>query len=110
MKHPESILQRQCVRWFRLQYPKCLIYANANGGYRSRVEAAIMQGEGVTAGIPDLTVVAPDQTLWIEMKAGAGKLSDNQKRVHEKLTTLGQRVHTCKSLDEFIETIEKHIK
>lgn len=110
MKHPESILQRQCVKWFRLQYPHHLIYANANGGYRSKVEASIMQGEGVTAGIPDLTAVIGSLVVWIEMKTNTGKLSDNQKSIHEKLSTAGHVVHTCKSLDEFIKTIETYTK
>ena len=49
MKHEESRLQQNCVKWFRYQYPepKYLIYANANGGARSRIEAMIMKGEGV---------------------------------------------------------------
>lgn len=47
-RHEESHLQRQCVAWFRLQYPKLarLLFAVPNGGGRSKVEAGIMKAEG----------------------------------------------------------------
>ena len=58
-RHLESQLQRQCVAWFRLQYPKHarLLFAVPNGGGRSRIEAAIMKAEGVTAGVSEYEIV-----------------------------------------------------
>ena len=40
-EHTESDLQRQCVSWFRLQYPTdaLMLFAVPNGGGRSVVEA-----------------------------------------------------------------------
>jgi hypothetical protein len=109
-RHHESQLQRACVRWFRLQYPEHLIFAIPNGGRRSRIEAAIMQGEGVTAGVPDLQIVTPGKTFFVEMKAGAGKLTASQKDMHEKLRSLGFSVHTCHCIESFVIVVELEIR
>ena len=105
MNHPESKLQRDCVKWFRYQYPKYMIHANANGGYRSALEAAIMNGEGVTAGVPDLTVIIPGEVFYIEMKAPNGKVSPLQRQWIENAGALGVRCYVCRSIDEFIAII-----
>lgn len=109
MNHPESILQRQCVKYFRLQYPKYLIYANANGGKRSKIEAAIMKGEGVLSGVPDLTIVTDTAVIWVELKVKGGRVSDNQADVMERLTRLGHPVYVCWSFDDFLKLIN-HLK
>lgn len=61
MRHVESTTQQAFIRWFRLAYARYALVAIAvpNGGARSRVEAAIMQGEGVTAGVADVLVLVP---------------------------------------------------
>ena len=77
MSHPESILQRQCVKWFRLQYAGIgnLLFAVPNGGFRSPIEAKIMKGEGVVSGVSDLILLYSNNgynSLCIEMKAPGG--------------------------------------
>ena len=67
-QHEESKIQQAVVRWFRLQYPKYIIAAVPNGGYRNSKEAAIMQREGVLAGFSDLIVIAQRNVLFLEMK------------------------------------------
>ena len=117
MKHEESKIQQTCVRYFRYQYPKCLIYANANGGKRPKIEAGIMQSEGVTAGIPDLTILTSDSMhgielpicFFIEMKSETGKLTEKQAEMQKRITEMGFSVYVCRSLDEFIEICKKEI-
>lgn len=110
--HPESEIQRACVRWFRLQYPEpqYLIYANANGGYRSRVEAAIMQGEGVRAGIPDLTIVSSKRVIWVELKSRTGRLTESQCEVMGMIDNIGHNTLVCRSIDEFIVNVNELLK
>lgn len=114
--HPESALQRVCVKWFRLQYPKYanLLFAIPNGGRRSRIEAAIMKGEGVTPGVPDLFLAIPSgiwglHGLFIEMKSAKGVLSPAQKEMDCLLTQQRYMVHPCNSLEKFIWIIEKYL-
>ena len=56
MEEHEHNLQIACVRWFRLQYPKHLIYAIPNGGRRNVAVAAKLKAEGVLPGVPDLHI------------------------------------------------------
>ena len=105
-----------CVKWFRVQYPQYakLLFAIPNGGYRSAVEAAIMQGEGVTPGVPDLFFARPAMQwrahgLFIEMKSETGKLTPAQKDMEMRLTDSGYLVHPCNSIEKFIWIIEKYL-
>lgn len=105
-QHPESELQKACVKWFKLQYPKDMIWANANGGARSPIEAAIMKGEGVTAGIPDLTVIVNKHLFFVEMKAKTGRLTPQQAAIHERLKECGFDTIVCKSFIEFVGVVK----
>lgn len=112
MKHAESKLQAACVKWFRLQYPDTLIFAIPNGGARSAITGAILKSEGVLAGVPDLFLAesyGPYHGLFIEMKAGKGRLSESQKIIHAKLESQDYIVRVCRSFEEFKETIERYM-
>ena len=101
--------------WFRLQYPRYaqLLVANANGGKRSPVEAAIMKAEGVTAGVADLTLYMPNNThhaLLIEMKANKGRQSEHQRQWQEVVTAQGYRYEVCRSIEDFQDLIRDYLK
>lgn len=114
MKHVESRIQQACVRWFRMQYPHLtpLLVAIPNGGKRSRFEAAIMKGEGVTAGVPDLLLALPSGNshgLFIEMKSPTGKLTDNQRCQIAAFNLVGYPTVICNSIDKFIKDVSQHV-
>lgn len=114
MRHNESRLQCACKRWFDYQYPhlKKLLVAIPNGGARSRFEAAIMQGEGVTAGMPDMILFVPSaktHALLIEMKSATGKLTDNQRQQIAALKLAGYETIICNSKEKFIHDVTQHI-
>ena len=112
MKHPESELQRACVRWFKFQYAHELLAAIPNGGKRSAIEAAIQQGEGVISGMPDLMLFRAKgqyHGLGIEMKAPGGKLTDAQAQVHQALLLRDYKVVTCNSFDSFKKEVDSYL-
>ena len=114
MRHPESRLQAGCVRWFRLQYPHIakLLIAVPNGGARNRREAAIMKGEGVTAGVADLLLLVPRNghgALGIEMKAGIGRQTANQKQWQERFETAGNKYVVCRNAEEFVNAVKRYL-
>lgn len=79
------------VKWFRLQYPKVMIFAIPNGGARHAIVGAKLKAEGVLPGVPDLCV--PACNLWIEMKrAKASYATQVQKDVHAYLESVGHAV------------------
>lgn len=109
-RHIESQIQRQMVSWFRLQYPRYIIAAIPNGGQRSSLEAKIMKGEGVLAGFSDLIVIAQGNVLFIEVKTKDGRQSDLQAKFQSDVERLGFQYSICRSLEDFIMTVEKWVK
>ena len=116
-RHNESRLQTACVTWFRMQYRNLakLLFAVPNGGGRSKVEAGIMQGEGVTSGVSDLILLVARggyNGLCIEMKteARSSKQSDNQKAWQELVEAQGYKYVVCRSLDQFMSEINNYLK
>jgi hypothetical protein len=111
----ESAIQRACVQWFRTQYSPArgfIIYSTPNGGKRSGV-VGVLVGEGMTHGIPDLTIPHPRGgygSLYVEMKAPGGSLSEHQKTMIAALRDAGNRVEVCNSLDEFMAIVNDYLK
>lgn len=113
MKQTEHQLQVSCVNWFRYQYPKELIYAIPNGGQRNIIVASKLKEEGVLAGVPDLCIPIARKSyhgLYIELKVGKNKLTENQKEVISRLVDNGYKCYTCWTLTGFIEIVNNYLK
>jgi len=113
MKQTEHEIQVACVNYFRIRYPKGLIYAIPNGGQRNVIVASKMKAEGVLSGVPDLHIPIAKKGyngLYVELKNGkAGKVSDNQKTIMEKLQSEGYRCEVCRSFDEFKNVVNDYM-
>ena len=113
MVHKESILQRQLVAWFRLQYPKLVLASVPNGGRRGLIEAKILKAEGALAGFADLILLKPNKeyhALFIEVKSEKGKQTQTQKDFEKYVTENGYCYVVVKTFDEFKSTIEEYLK
>lgn len=115
MNHNESNLQKSCVRWFRLQYPKLasLLFAVPNGGARNAVTGAILKAEGVTKGVADLLLLVPTKhhhALCVEMKTPKGRQSQAQKDWQKAVTDQGYCYIVCRSAEEFIREITRYLR
>ena len=112
MKQTEHEIQVACVNYFRLRYPKGLIYAIPNGGQRNVIVASKLKAEGVLSGVPDLHIPIAKKGfhgLYVELKNGkAGKVSDNQKTIMEKLQSEGYQCEVCRSFDEFRNVVDNY--
>jgi hypothetical protein len=114
MRNGEHQLQVECVRWFRLQYPKLagLLFAIPNGGLRNIKVATKLKAEGVLPGVPDLFLAFPNGAcfgFFIEMKFGKNDCTEAQKIMQNILKFEGYEVVTCWSFDEFKNQIEKYL-
>lgn len=109
-RHIESNIQQAVVKWFRMQYPRFIIAAVPNGGFRNAREAAIMQREGVLAGFADLVVIARRNVLFLEMKTTKGQQSDKQKEFQNKVSKLGFEYIVCRSFEQARLAIERWLK
>lgn len=109
----ESHTQKQCVKWFRAQFPNKILYSVPNGGKRDEVTATILKAEGVLPGVPDLFLAEPNKGhhgLYIEMKFGKNGLSSEQISFFAKAQARGYKCVVCRNLDEFMNEIENYLK
>jgi hypothetical protein len=106
MKYLESNTQRSIVKAVRMYYPKSLIYAIPNGGFRRKIEAKIMMGEGVLPGVADLHLIHKGKIYFIEVKSERGKQSKYQKDFEDYVKGQGFEYWLVRSVDEVIKLIE----
>ena len=112
MRHQESKLQRECVEWFHNHYKHHILFAIPNGGYRSKIEAAIMKGEGVLAGTADLFLVCAAcgfNGLFIELKTPKGRQTEKQKEFAWNVQKFGYGYIIVRSKDEFKKLISNYL-
>ena len=91
----------------KLKYPELeLLFHIPNGGTRNKAEAGALKAQGVKSGVPDLFLPVPKGCyagLWIELKVGKNKPSDNQDRWIANLTKQGYAVSVAYSWIEATE-------
>src|SRR5277367_4400886 len=88
-RNAEARAQAAIVEWIRTVAPDLICFHPANGGYRSKAEAARMKWIGVLAGIHDLVLLGRDGSTWlIEVKAADGSLSADQRAIRDRCTAM----------------------
>lgn len=112
--HAEDNLQMQCVRWFRLQFPKLarLLHHSPNGGRRDAREGARFKQMGTQAGFPDLILLVAANgyhALMLELKTRTGRQQDTQKEYQQLVEAQGYRYVVIRSFDQFRETIKDYL-
>jgi hypothetical protein len=79
---PEQQIQRAVFEHLALRgAPAMFAFHPANGGWRSRVEAAILKGMGVRAGVPDIIAIKGGRCYALELKAIGGRLTPVQRDI-----------------------------
>jgi hypothetical protein len=97
----EAREQAAIVDYVRWVAPEIIIFHVANGGIRSKPEAARLRWMGVLAGVPDLVLVLPaGRSAFWEVKAPKGGLSDEQKAFIKRLTELGHSWGIVRSIED----------
>lgn len=112
--HAEDDLQMQCVRWFRLQFPKLarLLHHSPNGGRRDAREGARFKQMGTQAGFPDLILLVAAKgyhALLLELKTRTGRQQDSQKDYQKRVEEQGYKYVVIRSFDQFRETIKDYL-
>jgi hypothetical protein len=112
----ESKEQEAIFQWSRLQenvHPELkLLFAIPNGGSRHKLEAYSLKRQGVKAGIPDMLLPIARghyHGLFIELKVGKNKTSDNQDFWINELQKQGYKVNVCYGFEETRETILQYL-
>ena len=127
-EHDEQVAVIQWATFLEGQYPELgLLYAVPNGAklpykqvkgkngktYRWSPEAEKLKAEGMRSGVPDLCLPVARKGfhgLYIEMKAGRNKPSDNQVGYLDALAAQGNLAVVVWSAEEAIETILEYLE
>lgn len=99
------------VRLFKLaaQYQELeTMFAIPNGGHRSKATAGRLKAEGVKSGVPDIFLPVKSREyggMFIEMKVGRNKPTENQRDYMFNLSAAGYYCTTCYGADDALAEI-----
>lgn len=115
-KTTEADEQKALIQWAKFQEKKYselkMLMHVPNEGKRSPRYGAELKRLGLQAGFPDLALFVPRNgkaALFIEMKVGRNKCTDNQKKWIRNLLEQGYEVKVCYSCEEAIQVIKKYL-
>lgn len=113
--HEEQSHQAALFKWLSLwnESVRAVTFHIPNGGTRNAIEAKILKGQGVTPGVPDIYMAIPNlhyHGLFIEMKSKEGKITELQKKMHERLVANRYCVLVCYDWFEAKEGIIEYLK
>lgn len=77
-----------------------------NGGKRKPIEASILKGLGVKAGVPDIIAIRGGHAYALELKADEGKVTPAQVDAQMDLALAGASVATAYGLDGALAQLE----
>lgn len=108
-KKSEARFQQECYTYFHETYKdlRGLLIHVPNGMIRRKMDAAILRGMGVVAGVPDFLLFFRGKTYFIELKTTTGKLTKIQQEYHEKLRAQGFEVYVVKKFEEFVKLLNE---
>ena len=107
----EADEQRAVVEW--CAWRRIPVFHIPNGGSRHPAEAARLKAQGVKAGVPDLCIPVARggfHSLYIEMKAPKGRVSEKQREWLALLSEQGMRAIVCYGADSAIKAIEAYME
>ena len=103
----ERLIQRAVFTHLRCRGALGVVaWHTPNGGYRHKSEAAILNGMGVLAGIPDIFAIKAGKMFALELKTERGKLSPVQQATIEALTGAGVTCAVAHGIDAAIAQLE----
>lgn len=116
MHHNEDNEQMILFRWAAMQsgkFPELeLLYHIPNGGKRNKAEAARFKSMGVKAGVPDLHLPVARggyHSLYIELKAANGRVSENQSEWLAALNQQGNKAVVCYGWEQAAQVIKDYL-
>jgi VRR-NUC domain len=106
--HPEDEIQRAVFEHLAVRGASDVFaFHPANGGWRSRIEAAIFKGLGVRPGVPDVIAIKAGRAFALELKAPGSRVTEAQRAAHVALRAAGAAVAVVHGLDAAIDQLER---
>ena len=86
--------------------PGLFAFHPANGGYRRPIEAKILQGQGVRAGVPDVILIHAGHTYALEIKTKGGRATQKQLEAIAAMEAAGAYCCVAEGLDRALAVLE----
>lgn len=103
----ENAIQRAVVKHLKERAaPGVFAFHVPNGGYRKPVEAAIMKGLGVKAGVPDIIAIHKGKVYALELKTEKGRPTEAQLAALGAIEAAGGYTALCHGLDPALRALE----
>jgi len=107
----ELKLQSECHQWLWNNYPHTRNFAFAIKNEDTSVKRRLIgKAIGVIPGIPDYCLVWQGRVSFIEFKSEAGKLSENQKAIHNLYEQNGTDIYIVRNIIEFTNVCKMFFK
>jgi hypothetical protein len=107
-QRPEQGIQRAVFQHIDARgVPNLFAFHPANGGWRSPIEAKILQGLGVRAGTPDVILIHAGRTYGLEIKAEGGRPTPKQLETIAAMKAAGAEVAITEGLDHTLAQLEQ---
>ena len=107
---PEAQIQRTVIQHLAWRARASVsAFHCPNGGWRSRVEGAILKAIGTVAGVPDIICIFQIcifQGRVYALESPKGRLTDVQRVVHERLREAGANVAIAHGVDQALTHLE----
>jgi hypothetical protein len=104
---PEAAIQRCVFQHLRARgAPGVFAFHPANGGYRKPIEAAIMKGMGVVAGVPDIIAIHEGRVYALELKAERERATPKQQEAIAAMEAAGAFTAIAEGLDRALACLE----
>jgi hypothetical protein len=106
-RRPEAAIQRAVFQHLRARAaPNVFAFHPANGGYRKPIEAAIMKGMGVVAGVPDIIAIHDGRVYALELKPEGGRATPKQQEAIAGMEAAGAFTAIAEGLDRALACLE----
>jgi hypothetical protein len=104
---PEDQIQRCVFQHLRVRgAPSVFAFHPANGGYRKPIEAAVLKGLGVRAGVPDVIAIHDGHCFGLELKAPGGRPTELQLATIAAMKAAGAHCCVAEGLDRALAVLE----
>jgi hypothetical protein len=104
---PEDAIQRSVFQHLAARAaPGVFAFHVPNGGKRKPIEAAIMRGLGVRAGVPDIIAIKAGRAYAIELKAPGGRITEAQRAAIAAMEAAGAYCCVAEGLDRALAVLE----
>ena len=102
----EWYIQRECVQWFRENYPEFIIFSVPNeAAWKNK---PFFAATGLLDGVSDLIAVTDSDIYFIETKSETVRQTPAQKEFQSKVESLGWKYFIVRDVETFVNIFEEN--